>query len=136
MQVMVIVKASPEDEKRAPNTEEFAAMGKFNEELVEAGIMLTGEGLLPSATGKRVKFGNGKPSVVDGPFTESKELVAGFWIWKVKSMDEALSWAKRIPFHEGEVEVRQIATAEDLGAEFTPELRAQEDALRERLSKQ
>lgn len=138
MQVMVIVKSTPESEAgQMPTTEELAAMGRFNEELADAGIMLSGEGLLSSARGKRVKFKGGNASVVDGPFTESKELVAGFWIWKVKSMDEAVEWARRIPVNpdvEGEVELRQIATSEDFGEEFTPELRAQEDQLRERLS--
>lgn len=138
MQVMVIVKANPASEQgKMPTTEEFAAMGRFNEELADAGVMVAGEGLLPSVHGKRVRFQRGKVSVVDGPFSHAEELVAGFWIWNVKSMDEAVTWARRIPHspeEEGEVEIRPIATLEDFGEVFTPELRAQEEALRARLS--
>jgi hypothetical protein len=108
-------------------------MGNFNEELVKAGIMLDGEGLHPSSKGKRIRFSGGKTSVIDGPFAETKELIAGFWIWRVKSMDEALAWARRIPNPanaDGEVELRPVFEAEEFGAEFTPELRAQEDRLR------
>jgi hypothetical protein len=131
MRVMVIVKASKESEAGVmPKTEEFAEMGKFNEELVKAGIMLAGEGLLASAKGKRVRFGGGKKTVIDGPFSETKELVAGFWLWQVKSMDEAVEWLKRAPFQDAEVEIRQVAEAADFGDAMTPELRAQEDRLR------
>jgi hypothetical protein len=137
MKVIVFVKATPESEAGAQGTtEEFAEMGNFNEELVRAGIMLSGEGLLPTAKGKKVRFDGKKRSVVDGPFTEAKELVAGFWIWKVKSMDEALEWARRIPFREGEVELRQVAEDDDLGEAFTPELREQEARLRRELERQ
>jgi hypothetical protein len=111
-------------------------MGAFNEELVKAGVMLSGEGLLSSAKGKRVRFDGKKRAVVDGPFSETKELVAGFWIWSVKSMDEALEWAQRIPFQDGEVELRQVAEEEDFGEEFTPELREQEAKLRSELERQ
>ena len=115
----------------------FAEMGAFNDKLVNAGIMKDGDGLKPSRFGKRVTFkAGGKRSVTDGPFAETKELVAGYWIWKVKSKDEALAWAKRIPFDEGEVELRPFFEAEDFGAEFTPELRAQEERLREQAAKQ
>jgi hypothetical protein len=113
-----------------PNTEMLTQMGKFNEELVKAGVMLAGEGLHPSSKGSRVRFAGGKPTVIDGPFAETKELVAGFWIWKVKSKQEALDWLKRAPFKNEEIEVRQIFEAEDFGADFTPELRAQEERLR------
>ena len=113
-------------------------MGKFNEELVKAGVMLAGEGLQPSSKGARVKFSGGKKTVIDGPFAEAKELVAGFWLWQVKSKAEAIEWLKRAPFEETEVEIRQIFETEDFGPELTPELRAQEDRLRaetEKLSK-
>jgi hypothetical protein len=131
MKIIVFVKANPDSESGAmPTTEQLAEMGAFNEELVKAGVMLSGEGLLSSAKGKRVRFDGKKRAVVDGPFSEAKELVAGFWIWKVKSMDEALEWARRIPFQDGEVELRQVAEEEDFGEEFTPELRAQEAKLR------
>src|SRR6266550_9253069 len=105
-------------------------MGKFNEELVKAGVMLAGEGLHPSSKGARVNFSGGKPSVIDGPFTEAKELVAGFWLWQVKSKDEAIEWLKRAPFKDGEVELRQVFEAEDFGEAFTPELREQEERIR------
>ena len=111
-------------------------MGKFNEELIKAGIMLSGEGLLRSSQGKRVRFAKDKRTVIDGPFTEAKELVAGFWIWNVKSMDDAVAWAKRIPFGgetEAEVEIRRIAEAEDFGDSMTPELKAQEERQRKEL---
>jgi hypothetical protein len=130
---MVIVKANKDSEAGVlPKKELLAKMGKFNEELVKAGIMLAGEGLHPSSKGKRVKFGQGKPAVIDGPFTESKELVAGFWLWQVRSMEEAVEWLKRAPFGERqeEVEIRQVFEAEDFGAEMTPELREQEARLR------
>jgi hypothetical protein len=131
---MVIVKASQESEAGVmPDQQLLAAMGKFNEELVKAGIMLAGEGLHPSSRGKRVTFQGSQRVVTDGPFAETKELIAGFWLWKVKSMDEALQWVKRCPNpHRGEsqIEIRPLFEAEDFGAEFTPELRAQEGRLR------
>jgi hypothetical protein len=128
---MVIVKASPESERgQLPSTAELAEMGKFNEELVKAGVMLAGEGLHDSAKGARVRFDEAKRTVIKGPFAESKELVAGFWIWQVTSHDEAIEWAKRIPFREGEVEIRQVAESEDFGDAMTPELREQEDRIR------
>lgn len=134
MRVMVIVKANPETEaSQMPSTEQLADMGKYNEELVKAGVMLAGEGLHPSSKGKRVRFGKGQRSVIDGPFTEAKELVAGFWLWQVKSIDEAVEWLKRAPFEEGEVEIRPVFETEEFGAELTPELRAQEDRLRAEL---
>ena len=132
MRVMVIVKASKETEAgQMPSEKELADMGKYNEELVKAGLMQAGEGLHPSSKGKRVRFSGGSPTVIDGPFAETKELIAGFWLWKVKSMQEAVDWLKRAPFAGGaELEIRQIFEAEDFGKEFTPELRAQEDRLR------
>lgn len=134
MRVMVLVKASKESEAgEMPGTELLAAMGKFNEELVKAGVMLAGEGLDRSATGARVRFDGTKRSVVDGPFAETKELVAGFWIWQVKSMEEAIEWAKRCPNpHKGhgELEIRRIFEAEDFGDALTPELREAEQRLR------
>ena len=128
MRVMVIVKASEESEKGVmPSTELLAAMGKYNEELVKAGIMLAGDGLHPSSKGKRVRFSGSKRTVIDGPFSETKELIAGFWIWQVKSIDEAVEWLKRAPFDGGtELEIRPVFEAEDFGEEFTPELREQE----------
>jgi hypothetical protein len=137
MRVMVIVKASDESEAGAMPTEQLLAeMGKFNEDLVNAGVMVSGEGLLSSARGKRVHFSGRERAVTDGPFAETKELVAGFWIWQVKSMDEALEWVMRSPFQDGSVEIRPVAEAEDFGEEFTPELREQEDRLRERIAAQ
>lgn len=135
MRVMVMVKATRQSEAGVmPSEKLLADMGKFNEELVKAGVMLAGEGLHPSRKGKRVHFAGGGRMIVDGPFTETKELVAGFWIWKVKSMDEALDWVKRcpdpMPGEESDIEVRPIFEAEDFGAELTPELRAQEERLR------
>ena len=135
MRVMVMVKATKSSEVGTmPSEQQLTDMGAFNEELVKAGVMLAGEGLHPSSRGKRVRFGGGKTSVVDGPFGEAKELVAGFWIWKVKSMEEALQWARRcqdpMPGEGAELELRPIFEAEDFGAELTPELRAQEDRLR------
>ena len=132
---MVMVRATDESEAGGlPDEKLMAAMGKFNEELVAAGIMQAGEGLQPSSKGARVKFNGNKRTVVDGPFAETKELIAGFWIWTVKSKQEAIEWVKRAPnpFNEGEsvIEIRQIYEAEDFGAEFTPELRAQEERLR------
>jgi len=133
---MVFVKANAESEAGVlPSTEILTKMGKYNEELVKAGIMLAGEGLRPSSTGKRVKFDGGKKTVTDGPFAETKELIAGFWIWQVRSMDEAVEWLKRAPFDGGtEVELRPVFEAEDFGANLTPELREQEVRLRERVS--
>ena len=136
MRVMVIVKATKSSEAGAlPSEKLLAEMGKYNEELVKAGVMLAGEGLQPSSKGKRVSFSGGKKTVVDGPFAETKELVAGFWLWQVRSMDEAIEWLKRSPFQDTELEVRQVFEAEDFGAEFTPELREQEERLRETIEK-
>jgi len=134
MRFMVIVKASKESEAGVmPNQKLLAEMGKFNEELVKAGVLLAGEGLHPTSRGKRVKFSGAKRTVVDGPFTETKELIAGFWLWQVRSLEEAIEWVKRCPNpHEGEseIEIRQVFEAEDFGAEFTPELREKEERLR------
>ena len=132
MRVMVIVKANEESEAGVmPSTELLAEMGKYNEELVRNGIMLMGEGLLTSKEGKRVRFEGKKKTVIDGPFAETKELVAGFWIWQVKSMEEAVEWLKKAPFDGGtEIEIRRIASAEDFGDELTPELREQEERTR------
>ena len=138
MRVMVIVKASKESEAgQMPTQKVLTDMGKFNEELVKAGVMLAGEGLHPSSKGKRVRFSGADRTVIDGPFAETKELIAGFWLWQVKSMDEAVAWLKRAPFGGGtEVEIRPVFEAEDFGAEFTPELRAQEDRLRAEIARQ
>ena len=137
MKVMVLVKATEDSEAGVmPSTELFEAMGRFNEELVNAGVMLAGEGLHPSARGVRVAFDGPQRRVIDGPFAETRELVAGFWLWEVRSMDEAVEWAKRCPNPmpgPSELEIRPLYEAEDFGAEFTPELREQEDRLRERL---
>ncbi|AOK21165.1 dehydrogenase [Burkholderia cepacia] len=134
MRVMVIVKATKESEAgEMPGTELLAAMGRFNEELVKAGVMLAGEGLHPSSRGKRVRFSGPGRSVIDGPFAETKELIAGFWMWQVKSMDEAVEWVKRCPNPmkgDSEIEIRPVFEAEDFGAEFTPELQEQEARLR------
>ena len=135
MRFMVIVKASPESERGVlPTEQELADMGNFNEELVKAGIMLAGEGLQDSSKGVRIRFDGSKRTVVDGPFAETKELVAGFWIWQVKDREEAIAWARRIPFQEGEVEIRQVFESDDFGEAFTPELRAQEDRHREQIA--
>jgi hypothetical protein len=132
---MVIVKASKESEAgQMPSEQLLRDMGNYNEQLVKAGIMQAGEGLRPTSAGKRVKFTGGQQIVTDGPFTETKELIAGFWLWKVKSMDEAVEWLKKAPFDGGaELEIRPIFEAEDFGKEFTPELRAQEERLRKEL---
>lgn len=134
MRVMVIVKADKNTEAGVmPTTEELTAMGNYNEELVKAGVMLAGEGLHPTSKGARVYFDGNKRTVVDGPFTEAKELIAGFWLWQVKSMDEALEWAKRCPNPTGEqsqLELRPVFEAADFGEAFTPELQAQEERLR------
>jgi len=129
MRVMVIVKASEESEAGLmPSTELLTEMGKYNEELVKAGVMLAGEGLDASSKGKRVRFEGKKRTVIDGPFTETKELIGGFWLWQVKSMDEAVEWLKRAPFDGGtEVEIRRVFEADDFGEEFTPALREQEE---------
>jgi hypothetical protein len=138
MRVMVIVKASKESEGGdMPDEKMLTEMGKFNEELVKAGVMLAGEGLHSSAKGKRVRFSGSRRTVVDGPFAETKELIAGFWIWKVKSMAEAVEWAKKCPNphpSDSELEIRQIAEAEDFGEALTPELREQETRLRAQIS--
>ena len=135
MRVMVIVKATKNSEEGVmPNADLLKAMGDYNEALVKAGIMQAGEGLKPSREGKRVKFSGGKTTVVDGPFAETKELIAGFWLWRVESMDEALAWARKcpnpMPGEEGVLEIRPVFEAEDFGEEFTPELRKQEEQLR------
>jgi hypothetical protein len=137
MRVMVMVKASPESEAgELPSTELLEAMGKYNEELVKAGIMLAGEGLRPSSEGARVRFKGSERRVVDGPFTETKELIAGFWLWEVRSMEEAIEWVKRCPNPmegESEIEIRPVFEADDFGENFTPELREREERLREQL---
>jgi hypothetical protein len=137
MRVMVLVKADKDSEAGVMPTEQLLTdMGKYNEELVKAGIMLAGEGLHPSSKGKRVKFEGAKRTVIDGPFAESKELIAGFWLWQVKSMDEAVEWLKRAPFDGGtEIEIRPVFEDEDFGEEFTPELREQEARLREEIGR-
>ena len=134
MRFMLIVKATKESEAGIlPSEKELAEMGKFNEELVKAGLMLAGEGLQPSSKGARIRFSGKKRKVIDGPFAESKELIAGFWLIQVKSLAEAIEWVKRVPFGEGpesEIEIRQVFEAEDFGEAFTPELREQEERLR------
>ena len=134
MRFMIIVKATKDSEAGVmPSTQLLTEMGKFNEELVKAGVMLAGEGLQPSSKGARVKFSGDKRTVIDGPFTETKELIAGYWLWQCKSKEEAIEWVKRCPNpHEGEseIEIRQVFEAEDFGAEFTPELREQEERIR------
>ncbi len=136
MRVMVIVKADKNSEAGImPSKEILTAMGKFNEELVKAGVMLAAEGLHASSKGKRVKFSGGKHTITDGPFAESKELIAGFWLWQVRSMEEAVQWLKRSPFDGGaEIEIRQVFEAEDFGAEFTPALKEQEKRLRKQVA--
>ena len=139
MRVMVIVKASKSSESGAlPDQKLLADMGKFNEELVKAGVMLAGEGLHPTSKGKRVRFSGSKRTVIDGPFTETKELIAGFWLWQVRSMEEAVEWLKRCPNphkEDSEIEIRPVFEAEDFGAEFTPELREQEERIRAQAEK-
>ena len=138
MRFMVMVKATADSEAGTlPSTQLLEAMGKYNEELVKAGVMLAGEGLQPSSKGARIKFSGTKRTVVDGPFAESKELIAGFWLWQCRSREEAIEWAKRCPNptgEEGELEIRQVFEADDFGAEFTPELREQERRLGEKMS--
>jgi hypothetical protein len=138
MRVMVIVKASPESEAgQLPGQDLLEQMGKYNEELVKAGIMLAGDGLHPSAKGKRVRFSGRQRTVLDGPFAETKELIAGFWIWQVRSLDEAVEWLKRAPFDGGtEVELRPVFEAEDFGANLTPEAREREERLRAEIERQ
>ena len=137
MRFMILVKATKDSEAgKMPDETMLAEMGKFNEELVKAGVMLAGEGLHPSSRGKRVRFSGSQRAVIDGPFTETKELVAGFWLWQVKSREEAIEWVKRCPNPmpgESEIEIRQIFEAEDFGAALTPELREQEERLRAKL---
>jgi hypothetical protein len=137
MKVMVMVKATEDSEAGVmPTQAMFEAMGKFNEELVNAGVMLAGEGLHPSSRGARISFDGPQRRVIDGPFAETRELVAGFWLWQVRSMDEAIEWVKRCPNPmpgPSEIEIRPLFEADDFGAEFTTELREQEDRLRERL---
>ena len=136
MRCMVIVKADKDSEKGVmPSRKVLTEMGNFNEELVKAGVLLAGEGLQPSSKGKRVKFSGTNRTVIDGPFTETKELIGGFWLWQVRSMDEAIEWLRRAPFDGGtEIEIRQVFETEDFGAEFTPELREQEERLRKQSS--
>jgi hypothetical protein len=141
MRYMVIVKANEDTEKGVlPTQQELAEMGAYNEELVKAGVMLAGDGLHPSSKAKRVHFADGKRTVVDGPFAETKELIAGYWIWQVRSMEEALEWAKRcpdpMPGEEGELELRPVFEDEEFGKEFTPELREQEKRLRAEIERQ
>lgn len=135
MRVLVLVKASADSEAGVmPGTDLFAAMGKYNEELVNAGVMLAGEGLHPSSKGKRVRFNGNDRMVTDGPFAETKELLAGFWMWQVNSMDDAVAWLKKAPFDGGtEIELRPVFETADFGEEMTPELREQEDRLRARV---
>jgi hypothetical protein len=138
MRFMVIVKANNDSEAGVmPSTELLAAMGKYNEELARAGVMLAAEGLHPSSKGARVKFSGGKRTVIDGPFPETKELIAGYWMWQVKSKEEAIEWLKRAPFDGGtEIELRQVFEAEDFGAQLTPELREQEERIRAQVERQ
>jgi len=138
MRVMVIVKATKDSEAGVPpSTELIAAMGKYNEQLVKAGIMLAGDGLKPTSKGKRVRFAGDKRTVIDGPFTETKELIAGFWIWQVRSMEEAVEWLKRCPnphCEDSEVEIRPVFEAADFGENLTPELKEQEEHLRQQIA--
>jgi hypothetical protein len=141
MKVMVMVKATKNSEAGVmPSEKLFAEMGQYNEELVKAGIMLAGDGLHPSLKGKRIKFSGGKRTVIDGPFAETKELIAGYWVWQVRSMEEAVEWARRcpdpMPGEDAELEIRPIFEAEDFGEAFTPELRAQEERLRQEIERQ
>ena len=139
MRFMILIKADKNTEAGAlPDKKLLTEMGKFNEELVKAGVMLAGEGLQPSSKGARVKFSGAQRTVIDGPFTETKELIAGFWLWQVKSKEEAIAWVKRCPNPlegDAEIEIRQVFEASDFGAEFTPELREQEERLREQILK-
>ena len=139
MRFMILVKADKNSEAGVlPDERLLTEMGKFNEELVKAGVMLAGEGLQPSSKGARVKFSGAKRTVIDGPFVETKELIAGYWLWQVKSKEEAIEWVKRCPNPmkgESEIEIRQVFEAEDFGAEFTPEIRKQEERLRAQMGK-
>jgi len=131
MRFMILVKADKNSEAGIlPDQEILTAMGKYNEELAQAGVLLAAEGLHPSAKGARVRFSGGQRTVIDGPFAETKELIAGFWLWQVQSKEEAIEWVKRCPMEEAEIEIRQVFEAEDFGAAFTPELREQEERLR------
>jgi len=138
MRFMIIVKATKDSEAgMMPSEQLLTEMGKYNEELVKAGVMLAGEGLQPSSKGTRVRFSGSKRTVIDGPFTETKELIAGYWLWQVKSKEEAIEWVKRCPNPmpgESEIEIRQVFEADDFGAEFTPELREQEERLRDKVN--
>ena len=138
MRVMVLIKANKDSEAGVlPDEKLLTEMGEFNEELVKAGVMLAGEGLHPSSKGARVRFSGRKTTVIDGPFTETKELIAGFWLWQVKSLEEAIEWVKRCPNphgEEGEIEIRPVFEAEEFGSEFTPELRKQEERLRAQIA--
>jgi hypothetical protein len=137
MRFMILVKANPETEAGVlPDEAILTAMGKFNEDLVKAGVMLAGEGLQASSKGARVRFSQGKRTVIDGPFTETKELIAGFWLWEVKSKEEAIEWVKRAPFQEEEIEIRQVFEADDFGEAFTPELREAEERLRSQVARE
>ena len=137
MKVMVFVKATPDSEAEVmPSEEILTEMGQFNEELVKAGVILAGEGLHPSSKGVRVQCSGKKRTVIDGPFTETKELIAGFWLWQVRSMEEAIEWVKRSPFQQDEIEIRPVFEAEDFGEAFTPELREQEERLRTEIENQ
>ena len=140
MRVMVLVKANEDSERGVlPTEQELAEMGRFNEELVKAGVMLAGDGLHPSAKAKRVLFHGNEKTVIDGPFAEAKELVAGFWVWQVRDMDEAMEWVRRCPNpggEYGELELRPIFEAEDFGDEYTPELRQRDEALRDQITEQ
>ena len=135
MRFMVVVKANKDSEAGVmPTREILEAMTKYNEELAQAGVLLAAEGLHPSSKGVRVRFKGNKPTVIDGPFAETKELIAGFWLWQVKSKEEAIEWIKRSPFQDTEIEIRQVFEAEDFGPELTPELREQEERLREQVT--
>ena len=135
MKFMILIKATTDSEAGVmPSEQLLTEMGKFNEELVKAGVMLAGEGLHPSSKGARVKFSGGKRTVIDGPFAETKELIAGFWLWQVKSKEEAIEWVKRAPMQETELEIRQVFEADDFGSEFTPELREQEERIRAQIA--
>jgi len=137
MRFMIIVKANADSESgKLTTAQELTEMTKFNEELAKAGVMLEGEGLHASAKGARVRFGEGKPKVIDGPFAETKELIAGFWIWSVKSKEEAIEWLKRAPFKDGEVEIRQVFEDEDFGSNITPETKAREARVRAEIANQ
>jgi hypothetical protein len=136
MRFMVLVKADAASEAGVmPDEKMLAEMGKYNEELANAGVMLAGEGLHPSSKGVRVRFEGDRRTVIDGPFAETKELLAGFWLWQVGSLEDAIAWAKRCPMHESTLEIRQVFEADDFGAEFTPELREQEDRIRAQIER-